>query len=183
MQANYKIVQSATKPAEIDITSSPTGVYVRRNIKEKVKETETGDVLIYYEYQEAFLTPNEYEKFSNELLVGEINGDENSAEFEIYKNKPNTPVKYSNGKSYKPKWISLYSGIIDEFAIKIELYQKAGGEIAPIMALKTAIYDVTGKSENAVMMTIKEIIELWLFLYQKKEQYFAEYKASLLNLK
>lgn len=177
----YKKVQSATKPTEIDITSSPSGIYVRRNIKEQVKETETGEIVVYYEYQEAFLTPNEYEKYSKELLIGEINGDENSAEFEIYKNKLDLPVEYINGKTYKPKWIPLYSGILDEFATKIELYEKAGGEITQIMALKTAIYDATGKPENAVMMTIKEIIELWLFLYQKKEQYFAEYKASLLN--
>lgn len=174
MKLNYVESQSTVKPLEIDIDSSGTGVYIRRNIKEV-----DIDGTIYYQYQEAFITKSEYEQASNDLLVGEINGEDNTAEYEEYKNKLNTPVEYINGHYYKPKWISLYSPIIDEFAIKIQLYEKAGGDAAPILAIRTPIYDVTGKAANAVLMSVKEVIDLWLFLYQIKEQYFAEYKKAV----
>lgn len=179
MEIIYKQVQSSDKPIEIDITSSPGGVYVRRNIKQVEKELDNGEKSIYYDYQEAFLNPSEWEQYSSTLLVSEINGEENSKEFEEYKAKLKTPVEYINGKFYKPSWIDLYSGIIDEFAVKIDLYGKAGGDIKPIVELKTAIYDITAKAENAEMMTVKQVIDLWLFLYQKKEQYFKEYKEEI----
>lgn len=174
MKLNYVETQSTVKPLEIDIDSSGTGVYIRRNIKEVENEG-----VIYYQYQEAFITKSEYEQVANDLLVGEINGEDNSAEYEEYKNKLNTPVQYVNGHYYKPKWISLYSPIIDEFAIKTQIYEKAGGDIAPIMSIRTPIYDVTGKAANAVLMSVKEVIDLWLYLYQIKEQYFAEYKKAV----
>lgn len=175
MKLNYKIVESNDRPLEIDVTSSSETVYIRRNIKELERE----DGSKYFQYQEAEITKSEYEQASNDLLVGEINGEDNTAEYEEYKEKLNTPVQYTNGHYYKPKWISLYSPIIDEFAIKIQLYEKAGGDAAPILAIRTPIYDVTGKAANAVLMSVKEVIDLWLFLYQIKEQYFAEYKKAV----
>lgn len=174
----YKQVQSTEKPQPIDVTSNARGVFVRRNIEEVTSESGVKS----WTYQEAFLTKNEYEEFSNTLLVNEINGEDNSAEFEVYKNKLNTGVRYVNGHCYKPKWISLYSPIIDEFANKLDLYEKVGGDTAPILALQFQIYDDTGLEENAVTMNIKEIIELWLFLYALKEQFFNEYKESLNKL-
>lgn len=174
MKLNYVESQSMVKPLEIDIDSSGKGVYIRRNIKEVDIDGTT-----YYKYQEAFITKSEYEQAANDLLVGEINGEDNTAEYEEYKEKLNTPVQYTNGHYYKPKWISLYSPIIDEFAIKTQIYEKAGGDIAPILAIKTPIYDVTGKAANAVLMSVLEVINLWLFLYQIKEQYFAEYKKAV----
>ena len=42
---------------------------------------------------------------------------------------------------------------------------------------------MTGKVENAEEMSIKEIIELYLFLYMKKEQYFNEYKKAAAGIK
>ena len=183
MEIIYQTVQGIERPLEIDIESSPSGVYIRRNIKEVEKENQTADgeveILKLFEYQEAFLTKSEYEQASKNLLVGEINGEENSQEFEDYKTKLKTPVEYINGKFYKPSWLELYSGIIDEFAVKVDLYAKAGGDIKPIVELKTAIYDITAKAENAEMMTVKQVIDLWLFLYQKKEQYFKEYKEEI----
>ncbi len=182
MQITYKTVQSTKKPLEIDVSSSSGGIYLRRNIEtiETTDET-TGETSTKYEYQEAFLTQSEYEQASKDLLVGQINGEDNTAEYEEFKTKLDTGVMYTNGKYYKPKWIDLYSNIIDSFAIKIELYEKAGGDISSILALTTPVYDVTGLAENAETMSVTEIIELWLFLYQIKEKYYAEYKASLNN--
>ena len=178
MKINYYDVEGGTRPNEIDIDSSKFGVYIRRNIKE-VTKGEGDDAVTLYSYQEAYLTKSEYEQYANDLLVGEINGEDNTKEYEDYKNKLNMPVEYINGHCYKPKWISIYSSIIDEFAIKAGLYEKIGGNLSPILSIKTPIYDVTGKAKNAVLMSVSEVIELWLFLYQKKEQYFAEYKKAV----
>lgn len=187
MEIIYKETQSNKKPLEIDVESSPNGVYLRRNIKEVEHTTQNTDgedlTFTMYEYQEAFLSKSEYEQISKELLVSEINGEENSQEFEEYKTKLRTPVQYKNGKFYKPSWIPLYSGIMDEFNSKIQLYEKADGDVSPFLDITTNIYDATGKEENVEQMTIKEIVELWLFLYKLKEQYYKEYKESMQAIK
>lgn len=170
----YKNVESLKMPSEIDLTSSPDGIYVRRNIKKVVT-----DDIEKYRYQESFMSKDEYEAYSKKLFINEINGEDNTAEFEAYKKKLDTGVIYKNGKYYKPKWIDLYSSIMKDFKDTIELYEKVGGDVSPLLSLTTNIYDVTGLSENATAMTIKEIIELWLYLYQRKEQFFNEYKQSL----
>lgn len=183
MEVIYQTVQGAVKPLEIDVDSSPKGVYIRRNIEEIEQETKNaeGEVekIKLWQYQEAYLSKSEFEQYSKTLIVDEINGEENSQEYEDYKRKLKAPVQYKNGKYYKTSWLKLYSSIIDEFAVKINLYEKAGGDIKPIVALKTAIYDITAKLENAEMMSVKEVVDLWLFLYQQKEQYFKEYKEAI----
>ena len=180
MQVNYIEVEGGEKPNEIDVDSSKAGVYIRRNIKQ-ITKGEGEEAVTLWQYQEAYLSKSEFEQYSNDLLVGEINGEDNTKEYEEYKTKLNTPVLYKNGHSYKPKWIRLYSPIIDEFANKISLYEKAGGDPTPILGIKTEVYDVTGEAENAELMSVVEIIDLWLFLYTKKEQYFAEYKQSIID--
>ena len=160
---NYKDVESMVKPLEIDKTSSPDGVYIRRNIKEM--QTEEG--IIKYLYQEAFLTENEYESYSKELIVKQINDEENSSEYELYKEKLNTPVQYPiNGFYYKPKWAeSVYAGLIQK-----------GTMLPSLFPLK--IWDSTEKEENAVEMTIAELTALAIFLANKQEEYFKEYKLT-----
>ena len=177
MQVIYKDVEGGAKPLEIDVDSSKAGVYIRRNIKEATNE----EGATFWKYQEAYLSKSEFAQYSDDLLVGEINGEDNTKQYEEYKNKLNTPVEYTNGHSYKPKWISIYSSIIDEFAIKISIYEKLGGSLASIIDIKTPVYDVTGLAENAELMSVAEVIELWLFLYTKKEQYFAEYKQAVID--
>lgn len=159
---NYKNVESMVKPSQIDKTSSPDGVYIRRNIKES--QTEDGTK---YTYQEAFLSVNEYEKYSQELLVKEINGEENSEEYETYKEKLNTPIQYpTNGFYYKPKWAeSVYAGLIQK-----------GSMLPSLFPLK--IWDSTEKEENAVEMTIAELTALAIFLANKQEEFFEEYKLT-----
>lgn len=176
--AEFKMVQSNQKPSEIDVTSSPNGVYYRRNIKEVAKENDSGEISIFYEYEEAFMSLNEWEEYQITIEYKKFNDEDNSAEFDEFSNKLRTGVEYKNGKKYKPIWHKLYSSIIDEFEPKINLYKLAGGDITPFLAIKTNVFDVTGKAANAVMMNIQEIIELWMFLYQKKEEFYNEYKFA-----
>ena len=178
MTIQFKKAQSNQKPSEIDVTSSPNGVYYRRNIKEVEKENESGEIYVYYEYEEAFMTLNEWEDYQITVEYKKMNEEDNSSEFDEYSQKLRTGVQYKNGKCYKPIWHKIYSSIIDEFEPKMNLYKLAGGDITQFVAIQTNVYDVTGKTENAVQMNIKDIIELWMFLYQKKEEYYNEYKIA-----
>lgn len=170
----YKNVESLVMPLEIDLSSSENGIYVRRNIK--AIETDDGTK---YTYQEAFMSKDEYETYSKDLLVGQINEEDNTSEYEAYKTKLDTGVLYKNGKLYKPKWAGLYAKKANEIKDMLELYTQLGGDASAISTLTINIYDITGLPENAVAMTAKEIIELWLFLLTKQEEFFNEYKQSL----
>ena len=112
------------------------------------------------------------------VLAKELNEEDNSKEFEDYNNKLCEGIKYKNNKYYKPIWHKVYSSIMDEFEPKVNLYQLAGGDITQFLNVKVLIFDITGKLANAVEMDIKEIVELWFFLYQKKEELYLEYKKA-----
>ena len=60
----------------------------------------------------------------------------------------------------------------------VNLIKMLGGDPSTVATQTFAVYDETGKVENMVEMTGLEVIQLYLFLYSKKEQYFAEYKAK-----
>lgn len=167
MNVNYKTVQSNKKPLEIDVTSSPDGVYVRRDIKEQQIEVENGATITRVEYQEAFLTKSEYEQYAHELLAKTINGNDNSQAYETYQKKLDTPIEYpENGFTYKPKWAeTVYSGLLQKGALLPQLFP-----------LK--IYDSTEQEDRAVIMTMEELIALSIYLATIQEKYFAEYKAE-----
>ncbi len=177
---NYKTVESGVLPCEIDISSSKDGVYIRRNIKKIETESETG-VLTKYQYEEAFVSHSEYETVSKDLLVKQIFSEDNTPEFDEYKKKLDTPVLYKNGKTYKPKWADLYNKKLNEIIPVMNAYGQLGGDISKFKNLKVNIYDVEATSENAEMMSVLDIIELWFFLLTKQEEYFNEYKQSLKN--
>ena len=165
MEIIYKPAESRERPLEIDITSSD-GVYVRRDIKELTREGQDGEILTYFQYQETFLTKNEYEIYYNTILSKTINGEDNSAAYENYKTKLDTPVEYTNGHYYKPKWAeSVYAGLLTK-----------GSLLPSLFPLK--IWDSTELEENAVELTMQELINLTLFLGAKQEQYFNEYKLE-----
>ena len=75
MKLNYIKSQSSIKPDLVDTTSSKTTVYVRQNIvgKEKaVENTNSEDndatsTTVFYEYDEAKLTKEEYQEYLKEL--------------------------------------------------------------------------------------------------------------------
>ena len=68
MTLNYIKSQSSIKPELIDTTSSKTTVYLRKNIIEIEKTNESDDTTtIFYEYDEAKLTKEEYQEYLKEL--------------------------------------------------------------------------------------------------------------------
>lgn len=58
--------KSTVKPKEIDYESSPTTVYVRKNIVETEDKDEFGQATIFFEYDEAQLTHEEYQLYAAE---------------------------------------------------------------------------------------------------------------------
>lgn len=75
MKLNYVKSQSSVKPDLIDTTSSKTTVYIRQNIVEKEKtventnsdESDATSTVVFYEYDEAKLTKEEYQEYLKEL--------------------------------------------------------------------------------------------------------------------
>lgn len=73
MILNYVKSQSSIKPELIDTTSSKTSVYIRQNIIEVEKTNESDDTsTIFYEYDEAKLTKQEYQEYLKELEIIDI---------------------------------------------------------------------------------------------------------------
>ena len=74
MKLNFIKSQSSVKPDLVDTTSSKTTVYIRQNIIEKekiVENTNSEDndtsTTVFYEYDEAKLTKEEYQEYLKEL--------------------------------------------------------------------------------------------------------------------
>ena len=73
MKLNYVKSQSSVKPDLVDTTSSKVVVYLRQNIVEKIKTDEiSGEETIFYEYEEAKLTKEEYQEYLKELEIIDI---------------------------------------------------------------------------------------------------------------
>ena len=68
MNLNYVKSQSSVKPDLVDTTSSKVVVYLRQNIVENIKTDEiSGEETVFYEYDEAKLTKEEYQEYLKEL--------------------------------------------------------------------------------------------------------------------
>ena len=68
MKLKYVKSQSSVKPDLVDTTSSKVVVYLRQNIVENTKTDEmSGEEIIFYEYDEAKLTKEEYQEYLKEL--------------------------------------------------------------------------------------------------------------------
>ena len=73
MKLNYIKSQSSVKPDLIDATSSKVVVYLRQNIVENIKTDEmSGEETVFYEYEEAKLTKEEYQEYLKELEIIDI---------------------------------------------------------------------------------------------------------------
>ena len=73
MKLNYIKSQSSVKPELIDTTSSKVVVYLRQNIVENIKTDEmSGEETVFYEYEEAKLTKEEYREYLKELEIIDI---------------------------------------------------------------------------------------------------------------
>ena len=73
MKLNYIKSQSSVKPDLVDTTSSKVVVYLRQNIVENIKTDEmSGEETVFYEYEEAKLTKEEYQEYLKELELIDI---------------------------------------------------------------------------------------------------------------
>ena len=73
MKLNYIKSQSSVKPDLVDTVSSKTTVYLRHNIVENIKTDEmSGEETVFYEYDEAKLTKEEYQEYLKELEIIDI---------------------------------------------------------------------------------------------------------------
>ena len=73
MKLNYIKSQSSVKPDLVDTTSSKAIVYLRQNIIENIKTDEmSGEETVFYEYEEAKLTKEEYQEYLKELEIIDI---------------------------------------------------------------------------------------------------------------
>ena len=73
MKLNYIKSQSSVKPDLVDTTSSKVVVYLRQNIIENIKTDEmSGKEIVFYEYDEAKLTKEEYQEYLKELEIIDI---------------------------------------------------------------------------------------------------------------
>ena len=73
MKLNYIKSQSSVKPDLVDTTSSKVVVYLRQNIVENIKTDEmSGEETVFYEYEEAKLTKQEYQEYLKELEIVDI---------------------------------------------------------------------------------------------------------------
>ncbi len=73
MKLNYIKSQSSVKPDLVDTTSSKVVVYLRQNIVENKKTDEmSGEETVFYEYDEAKLTKEEYQEYLKELEIIDI---------------------------------------------------------------------------------------------------------------
>ena len=73
MKLNYVKSQSSVKPELVDTTSSKTTVYIRKNIVENKKTDEmSGKETVFYKYEEAKLTKEEYQEYLKELEIIDI---------------------------------------------------------------------------------------------------------------
>ena len=72
LNLDYKQVESDTMPEEIDTMSSPTTVYLRKNIRtEERQDIETKTTKTVYVYDEATIPRDEY----NAYLTGKTQAD------------------------------------------------------------------------------------------------------------
>ena len=73
MKLNFIKSQSSVKPDLVDTTSSKTTVYIRQNIVENIKTDKmSGKETVFYEYEEAKLTKQEYQEYLKELEIIDI---------------------------------------------------------------------------------------------------------------
>ena len=73
MKLNFIKSQSSVKPDLVDTTSSKVVVYLRQNIVENIKTDEmSGEETVFYEYEEAKLTKQEYQEYLKELEIIDI---------------------------------------------------------------------------------------------------------------
>jgi len=78
MELNYRYSESTIKPPALEVTEGT--VYIRKDYAEITRTSEQGeDPVLFYTYQEAALTPEEFNSYSNLLMTNHaIKGKDDS---------------------------------------------------------------------------------------------------------
>ena len=78
MELNYRYSESTVKPAALEIAEG--SVYFRKEITSVTRISDQGDEIVFWTYQEAQLTPQEFNNYAS-LLMAEytIKGKDDSA--------------------------------------------------------------------------------------------------------
>lgn len=78
MKPNYRYSESTVEPAAIEMASDNT-VYLRKNIMAETRIDERGNRVVYWTYQEAELTADEFNLYAGQLMsLNAIKGTENA---------------------------------------------------------------------------------------------------------
>ncbi len=72
MFITWKYTESTNRPLDVDEVSSPTSVYLAKDIVEKQREDMDGETVTYYEYQSAVLSKAEYNMYLTEKLQSDV---------------------------------------------------------------------------------------------------------------
>lgn len=67
MELNYKYAESTVQPTALEVTVGT--VYLRKDITSITRTSEQGDKTTYWTYQEAALTPQEFNEYTNLLMA------------------------------------------------------------------------------------------------------------------
>lgn len=68
MEISYKYAESTQKPSALEVT--PSTVYMRKDIESKTRTDETaGEERTIWTYQEAKLTPAEFNEYSSRIMA------------------------------------------------------------------------------------------------------------------
>lgn len=67
MELNYKYAESTVKPTALEVAVGT--VYLRKDITSITRTSEQGNKTTYWTYQEAALTPQEFNEYTNLLMA------------------------------------------------------------------------------------------------------------------
>ncbi len=67
MEINYKYAESTVKPTALEVSVGT--VYLRKDITSIIRTSEQGDETTYWTYQEAALTPEEFNAYTNLVMA------------------------------------------------------------------------------------------------------------------
>lgn len=65
MDLNYRYSESTVKPETVEI--GKTTVFIRTNIKKEIRTDESGNETVFWTYQEAKMSPNEFTAYADLL--------------------------------------------------------------------------------------------------------------------
>lgn len=73
MNLNFYKSESTVQPLEVDVKSSHTTVYIRRNIiKDERADPDTGETVTVYTYDEAKIPKDEYDRYMQDKTQADI---------------------------------------------------------------------------------------------------------------